>query len=223
VLTILPGPLERARNTLEWALDAYRGRIVLACSFGGPTGMVALDIALGIEPRLPVYYLDTGLLFPETYALVDEVRQRYGIDVRAVATELSLEEQAERFGPELWARDPDRCCALRKVEPQRAFLKDYGAWITGIRRDQAATRRDIRIVDYDEAARVVKVSPLADWTEREVWAYVHEHDVPYNSLHDQGYPSIGCGPCTRRPEDGSDPRSGRWAGFAKTECGLHRP
>jgi phosphoadenosine phosphosulfate reductase len=218
----LPAPLERARYTLEWALGAYPGRIVLACSFGGPTGMVLLDLAMSVDSTVPVYYLDTGLLFPQTYALIDEAQKRYGFQAIAVTPETSVAEQNAVQGRALWETDPDRCCGLRKVRPQRAFLARYDAWIAGIRKDQAPTRRDTRVVDYDETTGILKISPLAEWTEDEVWAYLREHDVPYNALHDEGFPSIGCAPCTRRPAPGGGARSGRWAGFVKTECGLHR-
>jgi len=209
---------------LEWAATTYRDRIVLACSFGGPSGMVLVDMIARAGHPVPVYYLDTDLLFPETYALVERVRERYGIQPIAVKTELDLAGQARLHGDKLWERDPDACCALRKVAPQRAFLSKYGAWITGIRRDQAETRKDTPFVSWDEhSGGLAKVSPLADWTEKDVWAYVVAHDVPYNELHDQGFPSVGCVPCTRRAGPGENPRAGRWEGFEKTECGLHAP
>jgi phosphoadenosine phosphosulfate reductase len=211
------------QEILAWALDAYQPRIVLACSFGGPTGMALLDMALRLDPSVPVFYLDTGLLFPETYALVDEVARRYGITPRAVRPGLSLAAQAEAHGEALWARDPDRCCALRKVLPQREALSGCDAWITGLRRDQSATRRATPAVAWDSQFGLVKVCPLAGWGEREVWRYIAEHQVPYNALHGRGYPSIGCTPCTRPVAAGEEARAGRWSGFAKTECGLHIP
>jgi phosphoadenosine phosphosulfate reductase len=208
---------------LHWALRTYRERIVLAASFGGLGGLVLLDIALRIEPKLPVYFLDTGLLFPETYAFIRDVEARYGISVLAARPELSLVEQAHVKGDALWERDPDACCAIRKVQPQRAFLKNYDAWITGLHRAAIRTREDVPRVTWDSGANVVKVSPLASWTDEDVTAYATEHGIPYNPLIDAGYASIGCVPCTRRVAPGEDARAGRWTGFNKTECGLHYP
>jgi phosphoadenosine phosphosulfate reductase len=209
------------RDILIWALDMYRPRITLACSFGGPSGMVLLDMLMQLDPATPVFYLDTGLLFPETYALVAEVTQRYGITPRPVRPQLTVARQTARYGEALWARDPDRCCELRKVLPQREALKGFDAWITGLRRDQAATRRAIPVVEWDGKFGLTKVNPLAPWTEREVWRYITVHKVPYNRLHQRGYLSIGCTHCTRPVAPGEDSRAGRWSGFAKTECGLH--
>jgi phosphoadenosine phosphosulfate reductase len=221
-MSTLVTPEARARRILDWAFALYRGRLALACSFGGPSGLVLVDLLARSGYRAPVYYLDTGLLFAETYALIDRVRERYGIEIEAIHGALDLDEQAERYGAELWTRDPDACCNMRKVVPQRAFLARFEAWITGIRRDQSVTRAETKIVDWDrEAGGLAKLSPLADWSERDVWAYVYEHDVPYNPLHDAGYPSIGCVPCTRRVATGEGARAGRWPGFDKTECGLH--
>ncbi|GAC1564911.1 MAG: phosphoadenylyl-sulfate reductase [Vulcanimicrobiaceae bacterium] len=215
-------PLERAAAVLDGALATYRGKIALACSFGGPSGMVLLDLVVARDPAVPVYFLDTGLLFEETYALVERVKDRYGIEPIAVRSELSVDQQAARFGEALWARDPNACCAIRKVEPQRAFLAPYDAWITGIRRDQSATRANASTVSNDDAAGgIAKIAPLADWTSSDVWSYVFAHDVPYNPLNDHGYPSLGCTHCTRAIAPGEDPRAGRWSGFDKLECGLH--
>ncbi|MFY9780814.1 MAG: phosphoadenylyl-sulfate reductase [Candidatus Baltobacteraceae bacterium] len=217
-------PEARAQRVLDWAVALYCGRLALACSFGSPAGLVLIDLLARSGRRVPVYFLDTGLLFAETYALIDRVRERYGIEVEAVHAELDVAGQAERCGAELWARDPDACCNLRKVVPQRAFLTRFEAWITGIRRDQSATRAETKFVDWDGAASgLAKLCPLADWSEADVWAYVLEHGVPYNPLLDTGYRSIGCVPCTRRVQAGEGPRAGRWPGFAKTECGLHLP
>jgi phosphoadenosine phosphosulfate reductase len=229
-MKLTPDDLERAARELEycspqeiltWALAIYRPHIVLACSFGGPSGMILLDMLMQMEPTIPVFYLDTGLLFPETYALVAEVAQRYGIAPRPVRPQLTLAQQAAQYGEALWARDPDRCCELRKVFPQREALKGFDAWITGLRRDQAVTRRTIAVVEWDSKFGLAKVNPLARWAEREVWRYIAIHKVPYNRLHQCGYPSIGCTPCTGPVAPGEDPRAGRWSGFAKTECGLH--
>jgi phosphoadenosine phosphosulfate reductase len=204
-------------------LRTYRERIVLAASFGGLGGLVLLDIALRIEPKLPVYYLDTGLLFPETYAFIREIEARYAISVRAVQPEISLDEQARIHGDALWERDPDACCAIRKVQPQRAFLKQYDAWITGLHRAAIASRQDVLPITWDAGSNVMKLSPLASWTDADVAAYADEHRIPHNPLVDAGYASIGCVPCTRRVGAGEDARAGRWAGFTKTECGLHYP
>jgi phosphoadenosine phosphosulfate reductase len=209
------------QEILTWALARFSGRIALSCSFGGPTGLVALDMALAIEPALPVFYVDTSLLFPETYALVAVVERRYGIRVQALRSALSMDDQRDVYGDELWKRDPDRCCEIRKVEPQRSFLASHDAWISGIRRDQTIARRDARIVHWDERFGVVKVNPFARWDEGMVWTYIHAHGLPYNALHDRSYPSIGCTHCTRAVRQHETARAGRWPAFAKVECGLH--
>jgi phosphoadenosine phosphosulfate reductase len=221
--TTLSEPTDIAAQTVHWALRTYGTRIVLAASFGGLGGLVLIDIALRIEPKLPVYYLDTGLLFPETYAFIRRVEQRYGIAVTAVQPELSLSEQAQAHGEALWSRDPDACCAIRKVAPQRAFLAPYDAWLTGLHRASIATRQVVQRVAWDASANVVKVSPLASWTDDDLASYAQRNDIPHNPLIDAGYASIGCVPCTRRVQPGEDARDGRWAGFTKTECGLHQP
>lgn len=210
-----------AQEILAWAIQAYRGRIVLACSFGGPTGMVALDMAMRIDSSLPVYVLDTGLLFSQTYELIARVRDHYGIEPIVVKPRLSLDEQRDAYGDALWKRDPDLCCSLRKVEPQRAFLAGYAAWISAIRRDQTADRRATRSVVWDPVSERIKVSPFLEWTEADVWQYIRAHAVPYSELHDLGYPSAGCTPCTRAVGPGEGARDGRWPGCRKTECGLH--
>jgi phosphoadenosine phosphosulfate reductase len=168
----------------------------------------------------PVVFLDTDLLFPETYALAEAAAHRYNIVVERCGPALTLEQQASREGPRLYARDPDRCCAIRKVAPLAEALRPYDAWISGIRRDQSATRATTDLVQWSARYGLLKVNPLAFWTEKDVWRYIHANDVPYNPLLDQGYPSLGCAPCTRRA-GGDDLRAGRWTGFAKTECGIH--
>ena len=214
--------VEHGTSLVRDALAAHPGRIVLACSFGGPTGMVLLDLAMRLDRSVPVYYLDTEVLFEETYDLVSRIRERYGIEPVAVRSAFSIAEQNAAYGDALWARDPDACCGLRKVAPQRAFLANYDAWITGLRRDQSTTRREVPFVERDPSAGgILKYAPLADWTEADVWAYVVANDVPYNALNDRGYPSVGCSHCTRAVEPGEDVRAGRWSGSAKVECGIH--
>jgi sulfite reductase (ferredoxin) len=208
---------------IAWAVATYGAGMTLACSFGGPSGMALLDMTLRIQPDVPVFYLDTDFLFPETHALVDVVAQKYNITPFAVRPSLSPKQQADRYGEALWTRDPDACCDLRKVAPQRDYLRQFTAWMTGIRRDQAATRRATPVIQWDAQFGLAKISPLAGWDERQVWAYIVANDIPYNALHDHGYPSIGCTNCTRAVVAGEDPRAGRWSGFAKTECGIHLP
>lgn len=209
------------QEVLRWAVEEFFPDLSVACSFGGPSGMVLVDMIAKIEPRVEVFYLDTDFLFPETYATRDRVIERYGIQPVAYKSELTPAEQAQQHGDELWLRNPDLCCELRKVEPNRRALAGKRAWISGLRRDQAATRRDTPIVQWDEKFGLVKVNPLARWTEADVWSYIVRNEVPYNPLHDQNYPSVSCTYCTKPVQPGDDPRSGRWQGFDKTECGLH--
>jgi phosphoadenosine phosphosulfate reductase len=205
---------------LTWATQTFHPRLALTCSFSGPSGMVLLDMVVRSGLDMTVIFLDTDLLFPETYELAALAEQRYGIPIQRRRPALSLEEQDRQEGPHLYARDPDRCCHLRKVTPLAETLRDYDAWISGIRRDQSNTRATVHLLEWNTRHNLVKINPLAFWSDRQVWTYIHTHRVPYNPLLDQGYPSIGCTPCTR-PASASDPRAGRWVGFAKTECGLH--
>jgi phosphoadenosine phosphosulfate reductase len=209
-----------AEALLDWATETFGETIALTCSFGGASGMVLLDMVARLGRGTPVIFLDTNLLFPETYALAEAAARRYGVALERRSPALSLEAQAAQEGPELWARDPDRCCAIRKVAPLEAALRPYKAWISGIRRDQSATRAATQPIQWSARHSLLKVNPLAAWSEREVWSYIVAHDVPYNPLLDQGYPSLGCAPCTR-PAGADDPRGGRWVGHAKVECGIH--
>lgn len=208
------------QELLAWAAEHFGERTVLTCSFGGPSGMVLLDMIARQRLPITVLFLDTDLLFPETYALAAEAEQRYGLTIRRQRPALSLEEQAHQYGPALYARDPDRCCAIRKVAPLAEALRSYQAWVSGIRREQTAQRATTELVAWNTKYGVLKLSPLAAWSERQVWAYIHAYHVPYNPLLDRGYPSLGCAPCTA-PASADDPRAGRWQGFAKTECGIH--
>ncbi|MCS6881447.1 MAG: phosphoadenylyl-sulfate reductase [Oscillochloridaceae bacterium] len=205
---------------LAWAAAEFGDRAALTCSFGGAAGMVLLDMIARQRLPIAVIFLDTDLLFPETYALVAEVERRYGLPVIRQRPALSLEDQARLHGPALYSRDPDRCCAIRKVAPLAEALRPYQAWISGIRREQTAQRAATELVTWNAKYGLLKLSPLAAWSARQVWAYIGAHNVPYNPLLDQGYPSLGCAPCTR-PASADNPRAGRWSGFAKTECGIH--
>ena len=207
---------------LRWGFENFAPSIVLATGFG-PEGVVLMHLVSQIRPSTIVFYLDTDLLFSQTYELRDELVKRLGIRFERVHSGISLPEQALRHGDSLWARDPDTCCQIRKVIPQRQFLAGYDAWITGIRRDQTAFRANTALVEWDYANKMVKLNPLAAWTNEQVWEHIRSYDLPYNTLHDHGFPSIGCWTCTKAVEPGQDPRSGRWAGSAKTECGIHLP
>jgi phosphoadenosine phosphosulfate reductase len=207
-------------DVLRWVVAEYAPDLALATGFG-VEGCVLVSMLSEIRPATRIFYLDTDLLFPETYALRDQLEARYGVHFERRATGLSLSDQAGGHGERLWERQPDLCCRLRKVEPLKQILKEMRAWITAIRRDQSPARTHIRPVEWDERFGLVKVNPLARWSTRDVWNYVAKHNVPYNPLHDQGYPSIGCVPCTTLVQIGEVPRAGRWRGTAKSECGIH--
>ena len=204
-----------ADEVVAHAVDRFHPRLAVACSFQKESSVV-LDLILRAAPDARVFTLDTHVLFPETYETWRRVEERYGISVE-VYEGPSLGRQAALHGDRLWERDPDACCDLRKLRPLRHALADVDAWVTGLRRDQSPSRAGTPKLGWDAKHERWKVSPLADWTEADVWGYIAEHDLPYNPLHDRGYPTIGCTHCTV-PGDG---REGRWAGTGKTECGLH--
>ena len=212
----------KPEEILSWAFSTYGDNVALATGMG-VEGMALLDIAWRVNRDLKVFTGDTEFLFAETYDLMDRVEDRYGIKIERLYSELTPEDQEIGYGKALWARDPDQCCQLRKVEPLRRKLSTLDAWVTAIRRDQTAARATIRKVDWDAKFNLVKISPLADWSRKEIWSYVLKNGVPYNVLHDRNYPSIGCTHCTRAVLPGEDQRAGRWSGFGKTECGLHAP
>jgi phosphoadenosine phosphosulfate reductase len=215
---------KQPQDVLAAVIERYGKKIILACSFGAED-VVLVDMVHRINSSVPLFYLDTDFLFPETYATRDRVIERYNLQstqVIQVKSLLTPEVQAESYGEALWARDPDRCCQLRKVEPLTRILQGYDAWITGIRRDQALSRANAGFIEWDQKFELVKVNPLAQWTWTDVWTYIKVYEVPYNPLHDQNYPSIGCTYCTASVAPGDDPRAGRWKNFTKTECGLHK-
>ena len=208
------------QQTLAWAFEIFGDQVAISSAFGAE-GMVIIDMASRIRPDFRLFTIDTEFLFPETYRLMDRIEERYAISIERVCSLLSPEEQERTRGAALWSSDPDLCCQLRKVEPLRRKLGDLKAWITSIRHDQTSARAGARRVEWDVKFNLVKINPIVDWTSKQVWRYIHDHDVPYNELHNQDYPSIGCTHCTRAVRPGEDPRAGRWPGFAKTECGLH--
>jgi phosphoadenosine phosphosulfate reductase len=214
------------RDILQWAADNFSPRVAISSAFG-PEGLVIIDIALRrVSPPIPVFTIDTGFLFKETVELIRRVEQNYSISVERLHPELTPEQQAEKYGPELFRREPDRCCYMRKVLPLQKKLPELDAMITGLRRSQSDTRHGAKILQLQQTPdghRYVKINPLAGWSKEEVWWYIISHQLPYNPLHDQGYPSIGCTPdcCTRPVLDGEAERAGRWAGTDKKECGLH--
>jgi phosphoadenosine phosphosulfate reductase len=209
-----------AQEVLRWADETYGEHAAIASAFG-VDGIALIDMASEIWRSLRVFILDTGFLFPETYRLIERVEQRYQIAVQRIMPALTPAAQERISGPELWKRDPDRCCRLRKIDPLRQKLTGLHAWVTSIRRDQTPERSSSRKVEWDRQFQLVKINPLAEWTAPDVWNYVRERKLPYNPLHDRHYPSIGCTHCTSAVVPGEDPRSGRWPDSAKRECGMH--
>jgi phosphoadenosine phosphosulfate reductase len=209
-----------AHEIVEWAVGRFFPRLTMATAFG-PEGCILLHLLAEVEPRVRVFNLDTGYQFPETLELRDRIADRYGIEVEMVRPETTTAEYEARHGGPLYVANSDQCCYDRKIVPLQRALVGYDAWITAIRADQSSHRAAAPIVGPDPKFGLVKVNPLLRWTKRDVWAFIVTHNVPYNPLHDKGYPSIGCWPCTRAVSAGEDERSGRWAGQAKTECGLH--
>ncbi len=205
---------------LQWAVAEFAPKLTMATAFG-PEGMVIIHLLSKIDKTVPIFNLDTGYQFQETLDLRDRVLTKYGIDIELRKPETTVEEYEKQHGGPLYVNNPDQCCLDRKIKTlQRSAVGMY-AWMSGIRRDQSADRARAPIVGWDKKFGLVKVSPLANWTKKDVWNLITKEDVPYNPLHDQGFSSIGCKPCTRAVLFGEDERAGRWSGFAKTECGLH--
>ena len=217
-----------ANELLRWTEETFGGvngpRGWATCNYVVASNMqdaVLVDLAAKMRPGVPVLFLDTGYHFVETIGTRDAVESVYDVRVLNVAPEHTVAEQDNLLGKDLFARDPGECCRLRKVAPLGKALRGYSAWVTGLRRVEAPTRANAPLISFDEAFKLVKVNPLAAWTDEDMQNYIDEHDVLVNPLVYEGYPSIGCAPCTAKPVEGTDPRSGRWQGLAKTECGLH--
>jgi phosphoadenosine phosphosulfate reductase len=214
-----------SEEILAWASRRFGRRAGIGTSYQG-AGLVMMHLAKEAKLSFPVFTLDTGLLFPETLDLKQRLEEFYGWKIESISPDLTVEQQAEAMGPELWKRDPDLCCTVRKVVPLQDKLRDLDCWITGLRRKQSDSRADIGIIelytlDQKTGSDIVKLNPMAEWSRDDIWQYIKQHKIPYNPLHDQGYRSIGCMTCTRKTGDGEGERAGRWTGFNKVECGIH--
>jgi phosphoadenosine phosphosulfate reductase len=207
-----------AYDLLRWTDEHFGGNYIVASNM---QDAVLVDLAAKMRPGVDVLFLDTGYHFVETVGTRDAVEAVYDINVVNVTPENSVAKQDELFGKDLFAREPNECCRMRKVEPLGKALQDYTAWVTGIRRVEAPTRANAPLISWDKAFGLVKINPLAAWADEDMQNYIDTNDVLVNPLVFEGYPSIGCAPCTAKPVEGADPRSGRWAGLSKTECGLH--
>lgn len=208
------------QEILRWAVARFFPRLTMATAFG-PEGNCIIHMLAEIEPRVRIFNLDTGYQFPETLELRERIKERYGIEVEYVRPDLTVQEYELEHGGPMYNLYSDQCCHDRKMVPLRRAVVGYDAWISAIRKDQTADRGRASLVQWDAKFNLVKVNPLLHWTKKDVWNFIHKNDVPYNPLHDRGYPSIGCWPCTRPVAEGEDDRAGRWAGSNKKECGLH--
>jgi phosphoadenosine phosphosulfate reductase len=211
---------ESPQTILRWAVRTFHPKLTMATAFGAE-GCCILHMLAQIEPGVRVFNLDTGYQFRETLELRERIKERYGIEVEYVRPEQSVAEYESEHGGPLYTHRPDQCCHDRKVVPLRRAVVGYSAWISAIRKDQTNHRAAAGVVQWDAKFSLVKVNPLLGWTRKDVWAFIVKHDIPYNPLHDRGYPSIGCEPCTRPITEDQDERAGRWAGTVKKECGLH--
>jgi len=207
-----------AEEVIRWATDTFGDRICITSSM---TDAVIIHLASAVKPGIDVVFLDTGYHFPETVGTRDAVDVVYPVRMLNITPSRTVAEQDAELGPRLYGRNPDLCCYLRKVEPLERALKNYDAWITGVRRDETNSRRSTKVVEWDDRREMVKVNPIVGWSGKQVDEFIAEQGVLVNPLVYDGYPSIGCATCTARVEPGADPRSGRWAGTGKTECGIH--
>lgn len=208
-----------AAGVIEWVFETFGERHYFACSFQ-KTSSVVLDIATKVNPDARFFYLDTDVLFPETYETRDRLAEHFGIQFDRYHN-ITIAEQTALYGDELWRRDSDACCGLRKVEPMRRALDTVDCWGAGVRRGDSARRAATPKLAWDKKFGLWKVNPLADWSEDDVWNHIRTNQIPYNALHDRGYPSIGCTHCTQPVGPGGSPRDGRWVGSAKSECGIN--
>lgn len=204
---------------LEWAVERFAPRLAVTSNFGAE-GVVLIDHLARVAPKTPIIYLSTGFQFAETDELKERLRERYDLNIVEAEAELTVEEQNRIHGERLYETNSDLCCRLRKVAPLQNALTGYDGWIAALRRDQSPTRAGIKTIEWNARNNLVKIHPLANWTRATVWNYILKHNLPYNRLHNEGYTSIGCRPCTRPVSAGAHERSGRWSG-SKKECGIH--
>jgi phosphoadenosine phosphosulfate reductase len=209
-----------AQDVLRWAVATFGRKLTMATAFGAE-GCCLIHLLAEIDPEVRIFNLDTGYQFSETLRLREQIKDRYGIEVEFVRPEQTVAEYEAEHGGPMYRHRPDQCCHDRKLTPLRQFLRPYDAWVSAIRRDQTPDRSLADVVQQDRKFGLVKINPLLAWTRKDVWSFILNNGIPYNPLHDQGYPSIGCWPCTQPVGDGDDERAGRWAGTAKKECGLH--
>jgi phosphoadenosine phosphosulfate reductase len=215
-------PLERV---LAWAWEEFGTRAAIGTSFQG-SGLVIIDHAVRLGLKFPVFTIDTGLLFPETDELKRRLEEFFGIEIEGLRPAQTVAEQEAEYGPELWRTNPDTCCLLRKVLPLQRRLSALDVWITGVRRNQSDARRETKILELYEFDKlrghhILKLNAMAAWSREAIWNHIHQRGIPYNPLHDRGYRSIGCWPCTKPSTNPDNERAGRWEGFDKTECGIH--
>ncbi|PYZ91726.1 phosphoadenylyl-sulfate reductase [Salipaludibacillus keqinensis] len=211
----------KAEDVIRWAYELFHDKLTYACSFGAE-GIVLVDMISKTKPDARIVFLDTHVHFAETYELIHRIKKKYPtLQIDMIEPDLTLEDQKAEYGDRLWATRPDLCCEIRKNRPLKKALEGSTAWLSGLRRDQSPTRANTEFVNQDDKFQLVKVCPLIHWSWQDVWDYIHANELPYNELHDQGYPSIGCEPCTFPVKEGEDHRAGRWSGMEKTECGLH--
>ncbi|MDA1475126.1 phosphoadenylyl-sulfate reductase [Bacillus changyiensis] len=208
-------------EVLKWAYHTY-DKIVYACSFGAE-GIVLIDLISKIKKDANIVFLDTGLHFKETYDLIKQIEAKYpALSIQHLKPRMTLKEQEEKCGRELWKHHPDLCCHIRKIKPLQEHLSNMDAWISGLRREQSETRRNVHYINKDDQFKLIKICPLIHWRWDDIWNYIKLNQLPYHKLHDHHYPSIGCEVCTLPVDDGADLRAGRWAQHGKTECGLHQ-
>ncbi|MGD6781772.1 phosphoadenylyl-sulfate reductase [Sutcliffiella horikoshii] len=211
-----------AKAVLEWAFGTYESDEVIYASSFGAEAVVLIDLIQEVKPDAQIVFLDTDLHFPETYKVIEQIESRYPtLQIEKRKPALTLDEQAAAHGTALWKRNPGQCCQIRKVEPLREALLPRMAWISGLRREQSPTRAGTNFLNQDDKFQNIKICPLIHWTWEDVWNHIRSRGLPYNELHNHGYPSIGCFPCTQAVGVEGDSRAGRWAGSGKTECGLH--
>ncbi len=210
---------------IPWTMDRFADQRIIITSSFGMEGCALIDMYAKLGVPITVVYLDTMFFFPETYALRDRLISRYPhLTFENRGTTLRPEQQADKFGPDLWKTDPDQCCKIRKVDPMYKVMADVDVWLTGLRRSQSIARANLQLIEWDWRYQVLKISPLAKWEREDVWTYIQKNDVPYNELHERGYPTVGCTHCTKPVEGvqiGQYSREGRWSDIDKTECGLH--